>query len=43
MLIWIMMCVEAHFLQSLVREKAQQHEQTKVSKQEKAIEPKWQE
>ena len=35
--------VEAHFLQNPVREKAQQHGQTKVSKQEKAIEPKWQE
>ena len=33
--------VEAYFLQSPVREKAQQHGQTKVSKQEKAIEPKW--
>ena len=28
-------------LTSPVREKAQQHGQTKVSKQEKAIEPKW--
>ena len=33
--------VEAHFRQSPIREKAQQHRQTKVSKQEKAIEPKW--
>ena len=35
--------VESHFRQSPVKEKAQQHGQTKVSKQEKAIEPKWQE
>ena len=30
-------------LTSLVREKPQQHRKTKVSKQEKAIEPKWHE
>ena len=35
--------VEAHFWQSSIREKTQQQGQTKVSKQEKTIEPKWQE